>query len=113
RVRALVAVADPLVVLGRRQRDRGGAVAEREDRHLLALEQLLDEKRLPERLRGAQRSVELGLRTADPDALAGRQAVRLYDARRPGDRERARRRHARVLEDVLGEALRALDPGGG
>ena len=37
-----VAVADPLVVLGRRQRDHVLAVAEREQRELLALEELLE-----------------------------------------------------------------------
>ena len=46
---------DPLVVLRGRQRQRVAAVAEREDRHLFAFEQLLDVERLPERLGRAQR----------------------------------------------------------
>ena len=47
-VRAGVAVADPLVVAGRSERDRAAAVGEREQRHLLALQQLLDHERLAE-----------------------------------------------------------------
>ena len=84
-------------------------VAEREDRDLLALEQLLDVERLPERLRGAQARVELRLRAADPDALARGEPVRLDDAGRAGDGERAGGRHAGGVHDLLREPLRALD----
>ena len=78
---ALVAVADPLVVAGGAERDDRVAVAQREDRDLLALEQLLDDERPAERLGRAQPGVELGLRAADPDALARGEPVRLDDAR--------------------------------
>ena len=44
RVRALVAVEDPLVVLGGRQRHHVLAVAEGEQRELLALEELLERR---------------------------------------------------------------------
>ena len=44
-VRPLVAVEDPLVVLGRRQRHDVLAVAERQQRELLALEELLQHHR--------------------------------------------------------------------
>ena len=64
---------------------------------------------LVERLRDGERRVELVLRAADPDALAGREPVELEDARRPGDRQRPRRRHASGLHYLLGKCLRALD----
>ena len=64
------------------------AVAEREDRDLPALEQLLDDERLAEGRRGRQRRVELLLRAADEDALARGEPVRLDHARRPRDRQR-------------------------
>ena len=100
-----------LVVLRRRRAATASlAVADREDRELRALEQLLDVERLAERLRRAQRRVELGLRAADPDALAGGEPVGLDDARRPRDRERPRGRNAGRLHHVLRERLRALDP---
>ncbi len=86
------------------------AVAEREDRHLVALEQLLDVERLAERLRSAQAGVELDLRPADPDALARGEPVRLHDARRSRDRERARGRNAGRLHHLLRERLRAFEP---
>ena len=50
-----VAVADPLEVLGRAERDGPAAVGEREQRDLVALEQLLDHDIAPERLHRAQR----------------------------------------------------------
>ncbi len=112
-VRALVAVVDPLVVLGGGQAERRASVAEREDRDLLALEHLLDVERLPERLGGAQARVELRLGAADPDALARGEPVRLDDAGRARDGERSRGRHAGGVHDLLREALRALDRGGG
>ena len=90
-VRALVALADPLVVLRGRQRDRALAVAQREQRELLALEELLEhdlgraeaavvEERLERRAR-----VVLGL--ADDHALARGEHVRLQHDRVVGVRE--------------------------
>ena len=92
-VRAGVAVAEPLEVLrGRERRPRRVAVAEREQRDLLALEQLLDHERRrrtrPPARRPASSSV---LRPADEDALAGREPVGLDHARRPRDGERCAR----------------------
>src|SRR6185437_10298930 len=92
--------------------ERVRAVAESEDRHLFALEQLLDVKGLAERLRRAEPRVHLRLRVTDPDALARGEAVGLHDTGRPGDGERARGRHSGLVEDVLGERLRSLDPRG-
>ncbi len=64
-VRSLVAVEDPLVVLGRRQRHDVLAVAERQQRELLALEELLqDHGGLAEALLGEEdvdRLARLGL----------------------------------------------------
>ena len=112
RVGARVAVADALEVLRGGERPRRLAVAEREQRDLLADQQLLDHDRAPglaERpadeagLDGGQRALAIG---ADGDALAGREAVGLDDARAaelvdgtPCGRRRpaghvARRRHA-------------------
>ena len=58
------------------------AVAEREQRDLVALEQLLDHDVAAERRDRAQRRVELVRRAADEDALARGEPVRLDDARR-------------------------------
>src|SRR5438105_1374893 len=49
---------------------------------------------------------------ADEDALAGREAVDLDDARRPGHGEDSRGRDTGGGHHLLGKALRALDPGG-
>ena len=73
-VRALVAVADPLVVLRRREREDVLAVAEREQRELLALQELLEHHLgRPEAPLGEERLdglARLGLRLADDHALA-------------------------------------------
>ena len=130
RVRARVAVADALEVLCGRERPRRLAVAEGEQRDLLADQQLLDHDgaaRLAERaaeqagLDGGQRALAVG---ADRDALAGGQPVGLDDAgaaqlvdgaaRRvdvPGG-DVARGRHARREHQLLGERLGALDQRG-
>ena len=50
-------------------------------------------------------------RAADEYALPGGEPVRLHDARRPRHRERLRGRHAGRPHHVLGERLRAFDPG--
>src|SRR5205823_1559393 len=84
-------------------------VANREDRHLFALEQFLDHERVTATPCRLQAGVELCLRSADEHALSGREPVDLDDTRRPRDREPFRRRHAGRSHDVLGEALRALD----
>ncbi len=97
RVGAGVALADALVVARRRERERGLAVAQREQRQLGALEELLDDDRdvaealVLEHL--GQRRAGLVLALGDHDALAGGEAVGL-DHRgvarrsRPGRRRR-------------------------
>ena len=85
------------------------AVAQREDRDLPALEQFLDDERLAERFRQRAAPLELVLRAADEDALAGREAVGLDHARRLRDRHRLGRRDSGRAHHVLREALRAFD----
>ena len=95
-----VAVADPLVVLRRRERHHRAAVGERHERDLLAGEELLDHDA---RAGVAERAphhhlVEAGARgrevVADQHALAGREPVGLDDDRRAElvERSGARRR---------------------
>ncbi len=107
-VRALVAVADPLVVLRRGERHAHAAVAQGEQRDLLADEPLLDHQRasgIAERAVEHRASGLLGLlgRAADDDALAGGEPVgldhraaghageRRAHLRRPSCRRRAAR----------------------
>ena len=84
-VRPFVAVVDPLVVLGRRHRHRALAVAEREQRQLLALEELLEhdlgvaEAPLGEEL--LDRRARRRLVGADHHALAGGERVGLEHER--------------------------------
>ena len=91
-VRARVAVADPLEVARRGQRQRALAVAEREHGQLVAVEELLDdhgvlaEAALDEHR--LERRARLGLVGGDHDALARRQAVGL-DHRRDSRRSAA------------------------
>ena len=87
-------------------------VGEREDRHLLAHQQLLDHDRPREGRGRAQPLVELLDGLADEDALARREPVDLDHARRPSDGERFGGRNAGRGQHCLGEALRALDPRG-
>ncbi len=87
--------------------------AEREDRDLVAREQLLDHDRPLERRGGAQRLVQLLGGLADEDALARCEAVDLDDAGRPRDRQRLGHRHAGRRHHLLGERLRPFDPRGG
>jgi hypothetical protein len=108
-VRAGVAVADALVVLRRPERDGATAVAEREERGLATLEQLLDDDRPAQRRGRAQPVGELLLGSADEDALAGGETVGLHDARRPRLVERPRGRDAGSGHHLLREGLRALD----
>ena len=112
RVRARVAVADPFEVLRRCEGDDVMPVGEREDGDFVAVEQLLDHDRAVVGRRRAQPFVELLRGFADEDALAGGEPVHLDDTGRPRDRERLGRWHAGGGHDVLGEALRALDPRG-
>ena len=95
-VRADVAVADALEVLGGRHRDRPLAVAEREQRQLLAGEVLLDEDLAVAEAACTQEVLERAARgvlvLGDDDALAGGQPVVLQDRRvAPADRPRGRR----------------------
>jgi hypothetical protein len=119
-----IAVEDPLVVLGRRHRQRALAVAEGQQRELLALEVLLDDDALgpvaaldQQRL---QRLARLRLVGGDHHALAGGQPVGLDHRRVPVDRGQRRIElgddamggggYARGGHDLLGKRLRALQP---
>lgn len=99
RVGARVALADALVVLRRRERERRVAVREGEDRQLLAREELLDDDllargaKLPADHDVVQAGERLGLGRGDDDALAGGEARGLED-------------------DVVLDALDVLDGGG-
>ena len=112
-----VAVAQPLEVLGRLERDHRETVGDGEDRHLGAVEELLDDD--SGALLGVrQRLLSVG---RHDDALAGGEPVLLDDVRRPervqrfldlrraGADVRPRSRHARRGHDVLGERLAALE----
>ena len=127
-VRALVAVEDPLVVLGRGERDHVLAVAERQQRELLARR---GTPRAPPRSRrsaarrrrrstASRASASVG---ADDHALAGREPVGLQHRRvgGAGDRARAPPRGERRTaweavgtpasrHQLLGVQLRALEP---
>ncbi len=86
-VRPRVAVADALVVLRRSERDGVLAVAQREERRLFALQELLDDNlgsRSPHAAaeHHVHRGFRLGERHRDDDALSGREPVRLDDDRR-------------------------------
>ncbi len=128
-VRAAVAVADPLVVLAGRQRQEALAVAQADQRDLLALEPPLDHDPAGARAEAAlleehrQRRLQLAFVRRNDHALAGREAVRLeHEAaleavgRAPGlvgvvgDLE-LRRRNAVALHELLGERLAAFDLG--
>ena len=83
-IRSLVAIEGALVILRRSQRERGRAVAEREERGLLAVKKFLDDQfgaGLTEA--AAQHHVDRGFRFGqslrDDHALAGRQSVGLDD----------------------------------
>ena len=121
-----VAVADPLVVARGRERDGALAVAQRQQRELLAREELLDHDRLvAEAARDEhvlQRRARLALAGRDHDALAGGEPVGLDHGRIAVDRGHAlldrrdhpvrRGRDAGRLHDLLRERLGALQPGG-
>jgi hypothetical protein len=124
-VGAGVVVADALEVLRGQQRHHGLAVDEAEERHLGPVEVGLQQYRVPtvqERARVGAGDVEVG---AHHHALARGQAVVLHDVRRGEAGERGvqvrrvvhhdggRRADPGSGHDLLGEALRALDPGGG
>ncbi len=107
-----VAVADPLEVLGRAEGHDPEAVGKREQRDLVALEQLLDHDIAAERLHRVQRVGELLLCLADEDTFARGEAVGLDDARRACDRQRRCHRHACRPQHVLREGLRPFDARG-
>ena len=121
---------DALVVLRRGERQRVLAVAEREERGLLAAQEFLDhdlragsaEAAVEHRVDGGQRLVE---RHRDDDALAGGKPVGLDDDRRALRADIAFRRrgivealvgggrNVVVAAQILGEALRAFELRGG
>ena len=96
----------------RAERQHAAAVAQREQRDLVALEQLLDDDALAERLDRRQRRVELLGGAADEHALARGEPVGLDHTRNARHRERPGGGHAGGAHDVLCEPLRAIDPGG-
>jgi hypothetical protein len=118
RIRALAAVVGALEVLRREERDRGRAVAEREQAHLRAVQVLLDD----DLAAGGGVLAGHGEIGRDHDALAGGQRVVLHHVRRTEERQRlvclgvaghrARRggRDSRRAHDLLGVRLGALDP---
>ena len=119
-VRALVAVEDALVVLGGCERQHVVAVAEQEQRHLLAVEELLDEHRAV--LQPVGRVGDRGLAiVGDEHALAGGESVGLHDVGGSvlvDGREcvfegagtgGAAGGYARVIHDSLCERLAALE----
>ena len=122
-VRPLVAVEDALVVLGGRHRQRGLAVAQGQQRQLLALEVLLHDDAALAEAAGheelVQRGSRLGLVGGDDDALARGEAVELQDDRVALDRGHPVGHgvdgpprgggHAGGLHDLLGEGLGALE----
>ena len=132
-VGAGVAVADPLEVLGRRQRHSPLPVAQHEQRQLRAGQTLLDDDRLPGGAEGLARQVGpdgvpgLGPGGGDDDPFAGRQPVRLHHEEVRQGVEEAQRRllpaggegavagggDAGDRQDVLHPRLGALEPGGG
>src|SRR6185503_82050 len=111
-VRALVAVQEPLEVLRGRERHGSLAVAEGEERDLLAVEQFFDDHVAAERAGAVQRGIGLLLRAANEDALPRGEAVRLDDARRAGFVERRSGRDLGCREHLLGERLRPFDSRG-
>src|SRR6202042_3859403 len=78
-VRAAIAVEDPLVVLGGRERQRTLSIAERKQRQLLAIQELLDDDLLGPEAPIDQQIVECRARLAlvggDDHALARREPV--------------------------------------
>ena len=132
-VRAAVAVADALVVLRGQRAARRDAVAQREQRDLLADEQLLDHHawrpaspcaspeqeraRRGDRLVAAASQTTTPLPAARPSALTTQAPPGMRRARRSTSASRRaarvpRGRHAGGLHHVLGERLRALQPRG-
>ena len=125
-VRALVAVVGALVVLRGQQRDDGGAVGDREQRHLGPVEVLLDDEPPAEvGQRVAGEVLRDGEVDAHVDALAGSEPVGLDDVRRRRagevrdgllgvvEHDGRRGRDARLAHDLLGEGLAALELGRG
>ncbi len=127
RVRALVAVADALVILRGGEREEALAVGDDVEARLLAWEELLDDDgatRIAERAfahRGAHRGERLVRGLGDDDPLACREPIRLDDERAVRGAH-VRLRGVRVVEDLEGrgrdlaalqealhEGLRALE----
>ncbi len=88
------------------------SVGEREQRHLLTVEQFLEHELAAERSDRAQCVIDLFGRPTDEHALAGRQTVRLDDARSARNRQRLGSRHTRRAQNILRERLRSFDLGG-
>ena len=120
-VGAGVAVAEALVVLRGAERQHVVAVAQEEQRHLGAGEELLDQHRAGGQ-EGCRVRERRGAVVGDDDALARGEPVGLHDVRRAEviergldlaesrrARERAAAGHARGIHDPLRERLRSLE----
>ena len=120
-VRALIAVEGALVVLGGADLQRMGAVAQGEQAGLLADQAFLDDQRPAARIDGRQGLLDGG---GDDNTLAGGQAVGLDDdgstslrVYRPGaalgigEGGVAGCRYGVAAAEILGEGLRAFEPG--
>ncbi len=127
RVGAGIALAHALVILRRADGQRGLAVAQNEETRLLAGHEFLDHHLGPGRAEGpAEHLVDRGQRLllglGHDHALAGGKPVGLdHDGRafrldmvarrlRVGEMRMGRRRRARRSTDLLGKALRRLEP---
>ena len=125
---SMIAVEDPLVILRRGERNGVLAIAERKERDLLADQEFLDHDLGAGRPdAAAENSIDCGLGFRDAcrhhHALAGRQSVGLDHDRRAlrphiglGGRRRDEAligagRNPEFAAQVLGEALRAFEPG--
>ena len=106
---SFVAVVRPLVVARGREQQSVGPVADSEQRHLRAFEELLDEHRAAEAARRLEAGAKLLVGPTDHDALSLREAVGLQDAGGARRVEQRGGRDAGRLHHLLREPLRALD----
>jgi hypothetical protein len=85
------------------------AVADREQRQFLTLQQLLDQELLAERGRASQALVQLGLSSANEDAFSCSEPIDFHDAGGSGNRQSLGGGDPGGGHHLLGEGLGALD----